>query len=122
MLHAKFRGNRLAGSGEEDFLRVFTIYGRGGHTDHVTWIIYTNFGYPFLRRFHIKYGFDWSSGFRGDLLKWWTDGRTTDGRRLDGYSISSPCEPNGSGELTIQRNLINVFIYLFIYTFFIRRF
>ena len=26
------------------------------------------------------------------------DGRT-DGRRLDGYTISSPCEPNGSGEL-----------------------
>ena len=26
------------------------------------------------------------------------DGRT-DGRRLDGYTISSPCEPNGSGKL-----------------------
>ena len=26
--------------------------------------------------------------------------RTTDGRRFDGYTISSPCEPNGSGELT----------------------
>ena len=25
----------------------------------------------------------------------------TDGRRLDGYTISSPCEPNGSGELII---------------------
>ena len=24
---------------------------------------------------------------------------TTDGRRLDGYTISSLCEPNGSGEL-----------------------
>ena len=34
-----------------------------------------------------------------------TDGRTTDGRRTDGrttehgYTISSPCEPDGSGEL-----------------------
>ena len=29
-----------------------------------------------------------------------TDGRTDDdGRRLEGYTISSPCEPNGSGEL-----------------------
>ena len=28
------------------------------------------------------------------------DGQTTDRRRLDGYTISSPCEPNGSGELT----------------------
>ena len=27
------------------------------------------------------------------------DGRTPDGRRLDGYTINSPCEPNGSGEL-----------------------
>ena len=36
MLHTKFHGNPLAGSGEEDFLRVFTIYGRGGHLGHVT--------------------------------------------------------------------------------------
>ena len=35
MLHTKFRGNRPAGSEEEDFLRVFTIYGRGGHLGHV---------------------------------------------------------------------------------------
>ena len=31
MLHTKFRGNWLTGSGEEDFLMVVTIYGRGGH-------------------------------------------------------------------------------------------
>ena len=31
------------------------------------------------------------------------DGRRTDGRRLNGYTISSPCEPNGSGELKIQK-------------------
>ena len=29
----------------------------------------------------------------------WTDDGRTDGRRIHGYSISSPCEPNGSGEL-----------------------
>ena len=28
--------------------------------------------------------------------------RRTDGRRLDGYTISSPCEPNGSGELKLK--------------------
>ena len=50
MLHTKFRGNRPAGSEEED-------------------------------------------------------GRTTDGRRLDWYIISSPCEPNGSGELKKQQQL-----------------
>ena len=35
MLHTKFRGNRPAGSGEEDFSMVFTIYGRGGHLGHL---------------------------------------------------------------------------------------
>ena len=33
MLHAKFHGNRTIGS--RDFLRIFTIYGRGSH-GHVT--------------------------------------------------------------------------------------
>ena len=37
-------------------------------------------------------------------MKLWTDGRTTDGRTDGrtpdhGHPISSPCEPNGSGEL-----------------------
>ena len=36
MLHTKSQGDRPSGSGEEDFLRVFTIYGRGGHLGHVT--------------------------------------------------------------------------------------
>ena len=45
MLHTKFRGNRPAGSGEEDFLRVFTIYGRGGHLGHVTSIISLDFNF-----------------------------------------------------------------------------
>ena len=41
MLHTKFCGNLHAGSGE-DFLRIFTIYGHGGHLAHVTSIISTN--------------------------------------------------------------------------------
>ena len=58
--------------------------------------------FPFPRRLHIKFGFDWSSGFRGEEV--WKCGRTTtttDGRRTPdhGYTISSPCEPKGSGEL-----------------------
>ena len=36
MLHTKFHGNRSAGSGEEEFRRVFTIYRHGGHFGHVT--------------------------------------------------------------------------------------
>ena len=39
MLHTKFRANRLTDSGEEDFLRFFTIYGRGYHLGHVTKIV-----------------------------------------------------------------------------------
>ena len=46
MPHTKFRKNRSTGSGEEDFLKVFTIYGHGGHLGHVTWTIYTNFLFP----------------------------------------------------------------------------
>ena len=45
---------------------------------------------------HIKFGFGWPSGFREEEL-WTDDGRTTD----HGHPISSPCEPNGSGELKI---------------------
>ena len=66
MLHTKFLENRPAGSGEEDFLRVFTIYGRGGHLGHVTWVIYINFLSPWPRGLHIKFGFDCPSGFRGE--------------------------------------------------------
>ena len=48
----------------EDFLRVFTIYGHGGHLGHMTQFIYIHIGSPCL---HIKFGFDWPSGFREDL-------------------------------------------------------
>ena len=36
MLHTKSQGPQSSGSGEEDFKRVFTIYGHGGHLSHVT--------------------------------------------------------------------------------------
>ena len=36
MLHTKPQGHWPFDSGEEDFWRVFTIYGRGGHLGHVT--------------------------------------------------------------------------------------
>ena len=50
MLHAKFQDHRTSGSGEEeDFLKVLTIRGPGGHLGHVTWTIYINFCYLFPR-------------------------------------------------------------------------
>ena len=51
MLHTKLRGNRLAGSGEEDFLRVFTIYGLGGHVGQVTSIMSSDFHFLYLKAF-----------------------------------------------------------------------
>ena len=37
---------------------------KGGNLGHVTWAIYTNFSSPFLRMLHMKFKFDWPSGFR----------------------------------------------------------
>ena len=45
MLHTKSQGHWPSGSVEEDFLRVFNIYWRGGHLGHGTRSIYINFGY-----------------------------------------------------------------------------
>ena len=64
MLHAKFQDHRLSGSGEEDFFKIFTIYGHGVILGHVTWTIYIKFRSPFPRRLHINFGFDWPCSFR----------------------------------------------------------
>ena len=63
MLHTKFRGNRPAGSGEEDFLRVFTIYGRGGHLGHVTTIMSADFHFLVPEILYKKFGSDRHSSF-----------------------------------------------------------
>ena len=62
MLHTKFRGNWPAGSGE-DFSRVFTIYGRGGHLGHVTSIMSIYFHCLVPESFHAKFGSDRHSSF-----------------------------------------------------------
>ena len=66
MLHAKSQDHSTSGSGKEDFLRFLPYIGHGGHLGHVTWIIYINFRSPFPWRLHIKFGFDWPSGFGGE--------------------------------------------------------
>ena len=63
MLHTKLPGNRPAGSKEEDFLRVFTVYGRGGHLGHVTSIVSSDFHFHVPERFHTKFSSDWHSSF-----------------------------------------------------------
>ena len=62
MLHAKFRGNRPAGSGE-DFQRVFTIYGHSGHLCHVTSIMSSDFYFLETESFNKKFGSDRQSSF-----------------------------------------------------------
>ena len=62
MLHTKFRGNQPAGSGE-DFLRVFTIYGHGGHLGHVTSIMSSDFHSLVPESVHKKSGSDQHSSF-----------------------------------------------------------
>ena len=62
MLHTKFRENRPTGSGE-DFLRVFTIYVRGGHLGHVTSIMLINFHFLVPESFHTKFGSELLSSF-----------------------------------------------------------
>ena len=39
MLHAKFHGHWSTGSGEE-VLKIFNIYGHGGHIGHMTWTVF----------------------------------------------------------------------------------
>ena len=63
MLHTKFRGNRSAGSGEEDFCRVSTIYGHGGHLGHVTSIMSSDFHFLVPESCHEKFDTDPHSSF-----------------------------------------------------------
>ena len=62
MLNTKFRGNRPAGSTEEDF-RIFTINGRVGHLGHVTSIMLSDFHFLVPESFHTKFGSDRHSSF-----------------------------------------------------------
>ena len=58
---------------------------------HVTRTIWTNFRSRVLRSLHMKFEFNWPSGFRGEGVWkcWWTDNRQMDGRRCHWYTISS---------------------------------
>ena len=63
MLHTKFRGNLPAGSTEEYFRRIFTIYGRVSHLGHVTSIMLSDFHCLVPESFHTKLGSDGHSSF-----------------------------------------------------------
>ena len=64
MLHSKFRGNRPAGSGEEEFLKgYYHIWAWGP-----SWSCDLDHLYKFWFPLHIKFGFDWPSGLGGEDL------------------------------------------------------
>ena len=63
MQHTKFNGNRPAGSGEEDFFKVSTIYGHGGNLGHVTSITLTIFYFLVPESFRTKFSSEWHSSF-----------------------------------------------------------
>ena len=50
------------------FLKVFTIYGHGGHLGQRTTTILAIFLSPTLRRLHMKFEQNWLSGFRGEVV------------------------------------------------------
>ena len=63
MLHTKFQGHGSIGSGEEDFFKVFNIYGHGSHVGHVTQLICINFHSNSPLSFHMNFGFKSSNWF-----------------------------------------------------------
>ena len=64
LIHAKFHDHRNKFC-RRRFLIVFTINKHGGHLGHVTCFIYIlSFLSYSLGMLHIKFGFDWPSGFR----------------------------------------------------------
>ena len=62
MLHTNSQGHWPSGSGEEDFYKVFTIYGHGGHLGHETKVFCINFGLLIIRSLHIKFELNWTYG------------------------------------------------------------
>ena len=64
MLHAKFQDHRISGSGE-DFKGFYHIWvwrpSWSYDLDHLYKLLF-----PSPKRLHIKFGFNWSSGFGGE--------------------------------------------------------
>ena len=50
------------------FLKVFTIYGHGGHLGQWTATILAIFCFPTLRWLHMKFEQNWLRGFRGEIV------------------------------------------------------
>ena len=53
---------------EKKIFSGFTIYGRGSHLGHVTWVSRSNIRLPYPWMLHIIFHFEWPSGFRREDL------------------------------------------------------
>ena len=109
MLHAVLQGHWSIGSREEDFFKVFTIYGHGGHLGHVTRTVYTTFRFPDPWRLHMKFG------YIGPVVSEEKSFEIVDGRRRTtepAYIISCP-GAFGSGELKMKISIIPRKNYIF---------
>ena len=113
MLPAKYQPNRPSGSGEEDFWRVFTIFGHGGHLEFRIKSILSIFRSPSAWMLHMKFGYIWPSGFRGEVV--WKCGRTT-----EAYHTISSLGAFGSGELKSCLKLFKYVIFRYMYFSLIR--
>ena len=66
MVDKDFKRNVNSNRNETDkinSIRVFTIYGRGGHLGHVTSIMLINFHFLVPESFHTNFGSEWLSSF-----------------------------------------------------------
>ena len=102
MMQAKFQDHRTYDSEKEVFKAFYHILAWCPSWSCDIGHLY-NFRSQFQRR-RLKFAFDWQSGFREDLLKRWTDGWTPSRSVNYMLTISSPCEPNGSGELKMHKH------------------
>ena len=107
MLHTKSQGHRPSGSGEEDFWRVFTIYGRGGHLGHVTKTIWTKFCSHHPKESPYEIWVQLAQLFqRRRCLKMLTDDRQTADAGVTGILLAHQWA-FGSGELNTIGNKFN---------------
>ena len=114
MLHAKFQDHRTSCYGEEDFFKVFTIYGHGGYLGYVTWTILYTFVPPSQGRSTLNLALIGQAVSEENMFKIVKGRRRTtptdDGRTPNyGYTISLPCGSDCSGEL---KKLVENFWYL----------
>ena len=95
------------------FLKVFTMYGHGGHLGQWTATILANFRSPILRRLHMKFEQNWLWGFRGsgaseeksfENVNGRTHGWTDDGRKVITIAHPEQC----SGELKTECCLLQI--------------